>query len=190
MNKIASAIASAALLISASAWGQQAWDLQQLMAGLAQVPSHESKFTEKKTVSLLKEPVESSGTLVYRRPDHLEKHVLQPKEEDIIVDGNELTWKDAAGHSRSMRLNSNPNLAALSESVRATLAGDLNGLQKYFSVKLDGSQQQWKLTLTPTDEAMQRKILGLRITGSGNRVDTVEVQEKNGDRSLMMIQHE
>ena len=173
-----------------SASAQQAWDLPQLMAALAQAPSHESRFTEKKTVSLLKEPVESNGILLFRRPDHLEKHVLLPKDETIIADGDELTWQDASGRSRSMRLSRNPSLAALAGGIRATLAGDLGALQKVFEVKLDGGQKQWTLTLTPTDAAMQRKISGLRIEGSGSRVDTVEVQEKNGDRSLMTIQHE
>ena len=191
MNKILIALAFATLSLQAVAQSRpQAWDLPQLMATLAQAPSHEDKFTEKKAVSLLKEPIESSGILSYRKPDHLEKHVLQPKDEAIIVDGDEITWKDAAGRSRSMRLRSNAALAALAESIRATLAGDLPALQKYFTVKLDGEQKQWSLSLTPVDDAMSRKIQSLHISGSAARIDTVEVLEKNGDHSLMTIHHE
>jgi hypothetical protein len=67
------------------------WDLPQLMAGLAQVQSNEGRYTETKTIALLKNPIESSGILRYRRPDHVEKLVLQPKDEAIIVDGQQLT---------------------------------------------------------------------------------------------------
>lgn len=192
MNKITTfgwllcAVLGGASIASAA----QSWDVAQLMATLAQAPSHESRFTEKKTLSILKEPAESSGILSYRRPDRLEKHVLQPKDEAVIVEGDEITWKDAAGRSRSMRLRSNATLAALAESMRATLAGDLPTLQKYFSVKLEGNEKQWALALTPIDDGMLRRVKNLRIAGSTNQVDTVDVLEANGDRSLMTLQHE
>jgi outer membrane lipoprotein-sorting protein len=169
----------------------ESWDLPQLMAGLAQVQSHESRFTEKKTIALLKAPAESSGVLSYRRPDHVEKHVLLPKDESISVDGDELTWKDGSGgKKRSLRLQNNVALAALVESIRATLAGDLPALQRYFTVTLDGTQTHWVLSLAPTEDAMRRSVQVMRIEGSGNRVSLIDVLETGGDRSVMVIQHD
>lgn len=169
----------------------ESWDLPQLMTELAQVQSHESRFTEKKTIALFKAPVESSGILSYRRPDHVEKHILQPKDESISVDGDELTWKDGAnGKKTSLRLRNNTVVAALVESIRATLAGDLPGMQRYFTVKLDGTQTRWALSLTPTEEAMRRSVQAMRIEGSGNQVTVIDVLETGGDRSLMVIQHD
>jgi outer membrane lipoprotein-sorting protein len=182
-----------AILIAAAPLFAQAepWELPQLMAELAQVQSHESRFTETKTLALLKAPVESSGVLSYRRPDHVEKHVLLPKDESISVDGDELTWKDGvSGKKRVLRVQSNAVLAALVESIRATLAGDLPALQHYFSVKLEGAQAHWVLTLTPAEERMRRNVQTMRIEGSGNQVAVVEVLETDGDRSVMVIQHD
>jgi len=165
-------------------------DLPQLMASLAQVQAHESHFTETKTIALLKAPVESNGVLSYRRPDHVEKHVLQPKDESIIVDGDALTWKDGtSGKTRTLRLQSNAVVAALVESIRATLAGDLPALQRFFAVKLDGAAAHWTLSLTPIDSAMQRNVQALRIEGVGNQVNLIDVLETGGDRSVMIIEH-
>lgn len=180
----------ALLALAALTTRAEPWDLPQLMAGLAQVQSHESRFTEIKTIALLKAPIESSGVLSYRRPDHVEKHVLQPKDESIVVDGGELIWKDGtSGKTRTLRLPGNPVLAALVESIRATLAGDLPALQHFFAVKLDGAASHWTLSLTPIDNAMQRNVQILRIEGNGNRIDVIDVLEAGGDRSVMTIQH-
>jgi outer membrane lipoprotein-sorting protein len=167
------------------------WDLPQLMTGLAQVQSHESHYTETKTIALLKNPVESSGILRYRRPDHVEKQVLQPKDELIVVDGQQLTWKDgSSGKTRTLPLQNNAVLAALVESIRATLAGDLPALQRFFTIKLDGTATHWTLSLTPLDKAMQSKVQAVRIEGSDNQVKLIDVMESGGDHSVMIIQND
>jgi hypothetical protein len=115
--------------------------------------------------------------------------VLAPKDESISVDGDELTWKEGAGgRKRSLRLPDNAVVAALVNSIRATLAGDLPGLQRYFTVKLDGAPAHWALSLTPIDEAMRRSVQAMRIEGSGDRVALIDVLESGGDRSVMTIQ--
>ena len=179
------------ILVQPGAVRAESWDLPQLMAGLAQVQSHEVRFTEKKTIALLKAPVESSGILSYRRPDHIEKHILLPKDESLIVDGDEVSWKDgASGKKHSLRLQNNAMLAALVESVRATLAGDLPALRRYFAVKLDGTRARWTLTLTPAEDTMRRSLKLMRIEGSGTQVSVIDILEVGGDRSVMVLQHD
>jgi outer membrane lipoprotein-sorting protein len=184
-------VAIACFIAAPLAHCAESWDLPQLMAGLAQVQSRDSRFTEKKTMALLKAPLESSGVLSYRRPDHVEKHVLQPKDESISVDGDELTWKDGvSGKKRSLRLQDNAVVAALVNSIRGTLAGDLPALQRYFDLKLDGTRASWVLSLTPTEKTMRRSVQAMRIEGSDNQVATVDVQESGGDRSVMVIKND
>ena len=181
----------ALLLCSPLAAGAQSWGVPQLMEAMAQVPAHESRFTEKKTLALLKAPLESSGTLSYRRPSYVEKHVLAPQDETLAVDGDELTWQNnATGKKRKLRLQNNLALAALVESIRATLAGDLKTLQRFYEVRLDGTSTKWTLTLTPSDDAMRRTLQSMRVEGSGNRMLVVDVLEAGGDRSVMQIQHD
>ena len=179
------------LLLSPLAAKADQWGLPQLMETMAQVSSHQSRFIEKKTLALLKSPLESSGTLAYRRPSFVEKHVLSPQDEVIAVDGDDLTWQNnATGQKRNIRLRSNVPVWAFVESMRATLAGDLKTLQRFYDVRLDGGPGRWTLLLTPSDEAMRRSVQSVRIDGSGNRMMLVDVLEAGGDRSVMVIKHD
>jgi len=176
------------LCVSTFAYAES-WGLPQLMDAMAQVSAHEARFTEKKTLALLKDPIESSGTLAYRRPAFVEKHVLAPQDETLTVEGDQLTWQNAK-QKRTIRLQSNLPVWAFVESIRATLAGDLKTLQRFYDVRFDGTQAHWSLTLTPIDETMRRTVQTMRIEGAGKSMTQVDVLEAGGDRATMRIQHD
>src|ERR1700687_3023935 len=105
---------------------QTGFGLEQLMTAFGQMKSAEARFTERKYVSVLTTPLESSGTLIYVAPDRLEKRTLLPKPESFVIDRGELTVEGVPGQRRrTMKILNYPELAALVESIRATLAGDV-----------------------------------------------------------------
>src|SRR6478736_4239611 len=69
--------------------------LDQLMQSLAKVRSAHATFIEKKYLSMLDRPVESSGELFYEAPDQLEKKTVKPKPETLKRDGNAVTVESA-----------------------------------------------------------------------------------------------
>lgn len=165
-----------------------AWGLEQLMNGLAQVKSGEVRFTEKKTSNLLDEPLVLHGTLSYSVPSHLEKHVTSPYDERYQVDGDTLLVENRSKHfRRSFSLRRYPSMWAFVESFRATLTGDLQTLQRFYDVKLEGGRDDWTLRLTPLDRQMARVVRDIRIAGSGRHIVRMEIDEVNGDRSVMRI---
>jgi outer membrane lipoprotein-sorting protein len=167
------------------------WSLPQLMESMAQVSSHQSRFIETKTIAILKTPMESSGTLAYRRPSFVEKHVLSPQNETLTVDGDELTLENnGTKKKRSIRLRNNLPVWAFVEGIRATLAGDLKTLQRFYEIRLEGTQARWVLSLTPADESMRQMVQAIRIEGTDNRMMIVDVMEAGGDRSVMAIKHD
>jgi hypothetical protein len=178
------------ILLSPLPASAEQWGLPQLMESMAQVPSHQGRFSEKKILALLKAPLESSGTLAYRRPSFIEKHVLSPQDEILTVEGDELTWQNAARQQRNVHLRNNLPVWVFVESIRATLAGDLKTLQRFYEVRLEGTQARWVLSLTPSDETMRRMVRVMRIEGAGNRMMVVDVLEAGGDRSIMTIKYD
>src|SRR4030065_923832 len=64
--------------------------IAQLMAGLAKNPQGAATFTETKTISILEQPIESSGELLFIAPARLEKSTLKPKPETLVLDGDTL----------------------------------------------------------------------------------------------------
>ena len=136
----------------------QAWGLDSLMRELASVQHSKARFVERKYLKMLDRPLELSGTLEYRAPDHLERRTLTPRPESFVVDGDRLRLEDARGRKRTFALQDNPVLWAFVESIRATLKGDLAQLERFYSVALDGGPQAWRLSLTPKQPRMSALI--------------------------------
>ncbi len=165
-----------------------AWDVDELMRQLATVEHSHGRFVERKYLKVLKQPLELSGTLSYTRPGQIEKRTLKPKPETLTVVGDTLTLDNPARKEhRVLKLQDYPVLWGFVESIRATLGGDLKALQRFYRVELEGDATRWRLFLAPNDRKMGEVISLIRIEGSQARVDTIEMQEARGDRSVMKI---
>jgi len=179
-----------ALCLSSAALAQgdaaPRWGLPELMQELHAVSSARGNFVETKYLAVLSAPLELSGTLAYRAPDRLEKRTVKPVAERLVLEGNMLTIEDRR-QQRSYALERNPTMRAFVESMRSTLAGDMNTLDRFYEVRLAGERGGWRLTLTPRDATMQSFVSEIRISGRSAWVDTIELLDPNGDRSVMRI---
>lgn len=174
-------VAGFCTIASAAALG-----VQELFESLAHAKPARAAFQEKKFVTLLDKPVESSGELVFTPPSRLEKRTTAPRTESVVVDGDLLTL-ERAGRKQSLKLRENPAIAVLVESIRSTLAGDLRSLTKTYSTALAGDAAQWRLTLRPLDPSLGTLVERLEIGGSHEQVRRVEIFQADGDRSVMTL---
>jgi hypothetical protein len=163
------------------------WGLDALMPTLAQNSGGRASFNEKKFIALLDKPVESSGELVYVRPDHLEKNTLRPRPEYLTLDRGTLSI-ERRGQKQSLQLNDYSELAAFIESIRGTLAGDRNALERVYRLYLGGSSAHWTLLLLPSSPEMAATISQIKVTGEGAQLRSIEIQQADGDRSVMTIE--
>lgn len=163
------------------------WTLERLMQGLANTRSARASFVERKTVAVLDRPLVASGELAFTAPDKLEKRTLRPRPELLRLEGETLTL-ERAGRSTVLDLRSAPEVAAFVESIRGTLAGDRKALEAVYRLELEGSDASWVLKLTPADPALRALVERIRIAGRGADLTVVEIQQANGDSSLMSVQ--
>ncbi len=170
----------------AAAQAAPAFGVDQLMSTLAQRKSGRVRFTETKYLAMLAKPVQSSGELLFTAPDHLEKRTVSPKAENMVLDGDMLTV-ERDGKRFTMPLQNYPELAAFIESIRGTLAGNRHTLERYYKLGLEGRASRWTLTLTPADSRMAAVVSQVRIDGSQDALDRVEIRQADGDRSVMTI---
>ena len=151
-------------------------------------------MAETKTIAHLTEPIRRQGQLHYQRPDRLEKRSdaansalkISPSFERINVVGQQLTIETRRG-LRTVDLSAEPLLAALVESLRATLAGDEATLKAAFAVQLSGQREAWQLDLAPLATELSRFIRAVTIRGKLAQIDSVRIVETAGDSSLMDI---
>ncbi len=161
--------------------------LTQLMARMQSVPTSSAKFVEQKFLAILKTPVESSGTLSYTAPSRLERNTLEPAHTRMIVEGDQITIEEADGKVRTLSLEQSPEIAAIIESIRGALSGDLEVLKRYYTVSFESGEPEWTLTLIPKKTRLKAVIKSIRIAGSEASIRRVETEEKNGDRTIMTI---
>lgn len=187
---LCAALVAGATVAAAHAAPQTAkgWGLPQLMHELGQVRSETAKFTERKTMHMLKTPIETSGRLHYVAPDHLRKITLSPHRQRFILDGRKVTITGGKKHrTRHFSLGDDKRIEGLVEGIRATLAGDLHTLKKFYNVTLSGDNAQWQLTLRPKGRKLAQFISSMHIDGSGNRIEAIDTKSGNGDHSEMSI---
>ncbi|MGZ9157559.1 MAG: LolA-related protein [Nitrospira sp.] len=166
--------------------GTSLLDLPGLMELMAKVTSREDRFTETKTVAMLTQPLVLKGTLAYVRPDRVEKHVTSPYAEHLVVQGDQLTLSTREG-TKHLAVDSHPLIRSFIEAIRASLAGEVSVLRRLYHIKLQGTQQDWMLTLRPLDAQAAEYLTSITLRGHGDRLTAVDIRETGGDRSLMQI---
>jgi len=164
------------------------WDIAQLMQSLARAETARARFTERKYMHILKEPLTTSGLLEFHAPDRLEKRVLKPYKEIYLVANDTLVIEQPAkGTTRRFILQRYPVVWAFVEGLRGTLGGNTDALRRFYAIKLQGTREHWRLELEPLNDAMRNIITSIRIDGTEAQIGTIETREKNGDRSVMSI---
>ena len=163
------------------------WGIDPLMKSLAEKPAERAVFVEKKTISYLDRPIESSGLLMYRAPDLLEKRTVRPKPELLRVEGDQLLIERGKKTHR-VSLADYPEIGGFVDSIRGTLAGDRAALERSYQLQLEGGADRWTLQLTPTDPRMSAIIRTITIAGRRAEVRSIEIDQADGDRSLMTIE--
>jgi len=180
------ALACLALIVFMGPQIGLAFDLNELTGMLGHVETSAVAFEETKYVSSLATPLVRRGVMRYARPDRLEMRVESPFYERVEIVGNDMTIETRRG-KRAIDLASQPAAGAWVASIRATLAGDANTLNRYFRPRVSGDKARWKLELTPREREFAALIKRIDLDGAFAGVTAIEVEEASGDRSIMTL---
>ena len=165
------------------------WNVSRLMQSLAQQRGGKVAFSEKKYIALLDRPVESSGELVYQPPARLEKRTLKPNFESLVLDRDTLVV-ERGKQKYTLQLQQYPEITAIVDSIRSTLAGDLKALERQYRVDLQGDPERWTLTLLPSDARIAAIVQRIQISGTRDELRQIEMLLADGDRSVMNIRRD
>lgn len=176
-----------ALLLLVALPAAAAWDLPQLMQDLARHKGGSARFTEKRYLAVLDQPVTATGELRYSPPDRLEKRTLRPKPELLLLEGDTLSI-ERGNKKMLLRLSDRPEAIAFVDSIRGTLGGKLSLLERSYVLSLSGSEERWSLRLLPSDPLIATLVSRIDISGARNQVLSIEYRQPDGDRIVMTIE--
>lgn len=160
--------------------------VDRILARIARRGAHETGFVEQRFLRFLDEPVESSGRLSYRPPDRLERITDKPRPESMVLDGDTLSMT-RDGRTRSLSVSQLPAVGALVGSIRDLLAGNRAALEPRYRAIAQGDDANWQLVLLPSDAELATLVTRIVVAGQADRIATIEIQQADGDRSLMTL---
>lgn len=176
------ALALLTLPLTAPPGRAQPAPLEALMRLMRAIPERRDAFAEERAIPELDLPLPSTGVLLWRAPDRLEKHTTSPIDERLRVEGNRLFYERAdRGIRRDFGLDDQPEMRALVEAIRATLAGDLSALSRHYEMAFDGAPDaEWRLTLTPTSTRVRAAVQRILLSGRGAQILAVDSEGGGG----------
>ncbi len=161
------------------------WNTETLFNALATVTSRQSAFIEEKKLDFLDHTLVQKGTLYFTAPDQLIKRITGPREEIYTIKGPNLWIKITGKPEQHLRTDDHPILHAFIESQRAVLAGDLNALEQYYKLELEGVKKKWTLRLLPRDSKLSSRLKLISMQGSGTGLTEMQIIEVGGDITVL-----
>ena len=155
--------------------------VSQIASRLAQTKGVRAQFTQTQTLSAMKEPLVSTGTLLFFRERGVIWRVDTPYKSTYVIGDAGVSEVDANGKRISTRgAQGVRGVAQVSKMMHAMLGGDLSALYSQFDVDAQGTVSQWKLELKPNQPQLAQSIKGLQMTG-GEFLQTLRIALANGD---------
>lgn len=164
-----------------------AFELAELQRLLQAAPPKPVAFSEVRESPWLEQPVESRGFLE-SRPGVLEKRVVAPRQEVWRMLPDRLDYRaagDTAG--KQVLFSQAPAVAALADTLRRVVAGELQALERDFRISLKGSEHAWTVHLQPLGGDAARYLDHLELEGAGAALLVISVVDRHGERTTTRL---
>ncbi len=112
-----------------------------------------AQFTQKKYLSVLQDSVETTGTLLMKKPNKIKWNYRKPFLYTIIINGKTVTIKDGK-HKERFTMDDNPAFRMINRIVTGSLDGSLLKDNSLFSFLFTEEKQAVRLDLKPTRKMM------------------------------------
>ncbi|ASV98420.1 LolA family protein [Paraburkholderia aromaticivorans] len=153
----------------------------QIAARLAQAKGVRAQFTQTQTLAAMKQPLVSTGSLVFFRERGVIWQIDKPYQATYIITDAGVAEVDAnGGRVTTHGAQGTRGVAQVSKMMRAMLGGDLSALYSQFDVEAQGSAAQWRMQLTPNQPQIAQSIKGLAMSG-GDYLQNLRITLANGD---------
>jgi outer membrane lipoprotein-sorting protein len=155
--------------------------VSQIAAHLAQAKGVRAQFTQTQTLAAMKQPLVSTGSLVFFRERGVIWQIDTPYKATYAITDSGVSEVNANGQRTNTNGGSGVRgVAQVSRMMRAMLGGDLSALYAQFDVRADGTAAQWRMQLTPNQPQLAQSIKGLEM-GGGDYLQALRITLANGD---------
>ena len=155
--------------------------VSQIATHLAQAKGVRAQFTQTQTLAAMKQPLVSTGSLVFFRERGVIWQIDTPYKATYVITDTGVSEVNANGQRTNSKSSDGVRgVAQVSRMMRAMLGGDLSALYAQFDVHADGTPAQWRMQLTPNQPQLAQSIKGLEMSG-GDYLQALRITLANGD---------
>lgn len=151
--------------------------LSEIGARLVKAEITEGSFRQEKNIKVLKKPLISTGTFVYRRSKGVIWQTLTPVPSMLLV--NQTRLLTAQGEQ------SLP--PAFGRVFTAMFGADVQAMEEGFDISGTRDKDTWQLQLKPKEALMQKVITGMQLSGDKD-LRQIEIKEANGNFSRITFE--
>jgi hypothetical protein len=159
-------------------------ELVALMERFAGSGGVRTRFRELRHLSILTDPIETTGMLYFAPPDRLARHATWPGRSSVVVEAGRVLLGDETGQ-REFDFNKSEVARSLVGNLMIVLRGDLETLKSQYSISFDSDAKNWTLDLEPRSRALRGIIDRIRFAGRGRELSAMETHESNGDWTIV-----
>ena len=178
----------------ASAFAQQKVDAakvkQQIAAVASNMKTMQCDFVQTKYLKMLNDKMVSRGKMYYQRSNKLRWEYTSPYAYTFVLNGNNIHINKGK-RSSTINVNQNKMFKEIARIMMNSVVGNCLTDKKDFKVGLSGSGSEYMATLLPLQKQMRtmfQKIV-LHFNKAKLTVSTVELYEKNGDRTVIELKN-
>jgi outer membrane lipoprotein-sorting protein len=151
---------------------------------LGQVKGVRAQFRQTQTLSAMRQPLVSTGSLLFDRAHGVIWQIDTPYKATYVIGDAGVTEVNPSGQRTSAagapHANGAQGVAQVSKMMRAMLGGDLSALYAQFDVAAQGTPEHWQMQLTPNQPQLAQSIRSLQMSG-GAYLQTLRITLANGD---------
>lgn len=163
-----------------------ALELSEVLERTRVTPPDLVSFRETRYNPLLKEPMELTGYLQYPQAGQLRKVIESPFQESMLVDGDMIELvRD--GRTRRVSLRNRQSILTMLQTIESLLAGNASVLEEVFEHELTGTEDSWRLRLTPTTKRLAKQLGQLTVCGGQSTIDEIRFEMHNGEWQRLEI---
>lgn len=157
-----------------------AFSQQALIAQLQQPQNTQGEFIQQRFLNALNKPIQTTGKFTQAKAQGLLWQTEKPFANQLRVRATGISQWNGERWVQNTKLGQAEQIGLF----LGLLSGDSEKLAQQFELHLQGSAQQWQLTLTPNTLLMRQIFDTIEIRGE-KVVKQIELREKQGDRTLI-----
>ncbi|CAD6510178.1 Outer-membrane lipoprotein carrier protein [Paraburkholderia kirstenboschensis] len=182
---VASALSAPAWPVCAASTDGNPALVSQIASHLAEAKGVRAQFTQTQTLAAMKQPLVSTGSLLFLRERGVIWHIDTPYKATYVITDAGVAEINANGQRVTAHsAQGTRGVAQVSKMMRAMLGGDLSALYSQFDVQAEGSAAHWRMQLTPNQPQLAQSIKGLQMSG-GDFLQSLRISLASGDTTQL-----